>query len=346
MKKYFRYAFLIFFALVIVLSFFIVKPFITAILSSFVVVYIFHPLSVWLEKRTSSRNLAAFTVLLIIILVIGLFSTLFVREVYREVDNLTRKGTLLDIDARCSESGSITCRAANYLVAAIKNPDTKKAVMSTISKISTSLIVSIPSFLLNIIIFIFTTFYLIRDREKIMAYLSNALPLKKSFKELLRKQTDDLFFSTIYGTLIIAIIQGVIGIAAFAVFDSTDSPFFWGLMMAVAALIPFVGTGLVWVPMGAFQMLGGYLGESSVIMWKGAGLLIVGALIISTVDNLLKPKIIGNRAGMHPLLIMLGAFGGIALMGFIGVFIGPLILAFFMSFLSVYKKERTEIFEG
>ncbi|MBU0535824.1 MAG: AI-2E family transporter [Nanoarchaeota archaeon] len=344
-----KYAFLTFFLILLVLSFFIIRPFITVILASIIVAYMAYPLHDRMNKKLNKDHISAIIVMMIIILVLGAFFWFIGTEVFKEVEAISKQNKFEEafsqLNSKCDNSDSMICQSIDYITETLEAPETKKSIISSLSRFSAWIITSIPSFLFNIIIFMFTTFYLLKDGKSMMEYLGKTLPLKKSFKTSLKKQINDLFYSTVYGALIVAIIQGCVGIVAFIVFGSTESPFFWGLIMAISALIPFIGTGMVWLPMALFQILQGYLTESNVIVWKGVGLLLVGALIISTIDNVLKPKIIGQRAGMHPLLIMLGAFGGMAFMGFIGIFIGPIILAFFMSFLKVYHNERSEIFE-
>ncbi|MBD3312952.1 AI-2E family transporter [Candidatus Woesearchaeota archaeon] len=350
MKKYMKYAFLIFFIILAILSFLIIQPFLTAILASIIVAYIFYPLHKLLKKKVKNRNLSALLLMILIVILLAIITGFIGRELYSEVNTLITKGNFEDtfeqINMRCDQADSLTCQSIDYIVEVLEDPQTKSSIISAISRFSKSLIVSIPSLILSLVIFIFTTFFLFRDGDDIIKYVNNLLPLKKGFKKSLKKQTKDLFYSTLYGTLVVAIIQGIVGIIAFMIFDSTDSPFFWGAIMAVGALIPFVGTGIVWLPMSIIQILTGYFSETPSVIWKGVGLLAVGAVIISSIDNVIKPKIIGDKSGLHPLLVMLGAFGGIALMGFIGVFVGPMILAFFISFLRVYHEEKNEIFEG
>ena len=349
MKKYMKYAFLAFFLLLLVLSFFIIRPFITVIIASIIVAYIFFPVFDRVNKRVNNNNISAILVMLLIVVVLGLFLWFVGSRVFGELDIIKEKNSfeeaMSQLDSKCDASDNPLCISVNYLSGLIEEPETRQSILSAVSDISKSLLTSIPRLLINIIIFTFTTFYLFRDGRRIMKYLSDIIPLKRKFKVSLKGQMNDLFYSTIYGAIIIALIQGAVGTVAFILLGSTESPFFWGTMMAVAALVPFIGTGIIWLPMALFQIIQGYLSESDAIMWKGVTLLIVGAFIISMIDNVLKPKIIGERSGMHPLLIMIGAFGGIAFMGFIGVFLGPMILAFFMSFLYVYHEEKSEIFE-
>lgn len=346
MKKYMKYAFLIFFAILLVLSIIIIKPFLTAILSAAIVAYMSYPLNRRVNEKVKNRSLSAAIVLLVVIIFIGIFSAIIISEIYQEVGGFVARGDIMpSLEKKYCGDDSLLCLTNNYMVDFLSEPSTRSAIISSISKVSASLIISIPSLLLNLLIFIFTSFYLLKEGDILVKRALDLVPLKSYFKKILKKQTDDIFYSTVYGAIVVSLIQGFVGIIAFMVFETTESPFFWGMIIAVAALIPFIGTGVIWIPMGLFQVLTGYSTGSEDIMWKGIGFLIIGGMLISTIDNIIRPKIVGHRAGMHPLLILLGALGGIAMLGFIGVFVGPLILAFFISFLNVYWEEKSEIFE-
>ena len=111
----------------------------------------------------------------------------------------------------------------------------------------------------------------------------------------------------------------------------------WGFIIAFAALLPFIGTGIIWVPVGIFLILNGLFMSDTSFIWRGIGLLIYGALVISTIDNVLRPKVIGDKSMLHPTLALLGVAGGIYLLGFIGVIIGPVILALLVIYLGMYE---------
>lgn len=345
MKQYMKYAFLLFFFALLVLSFLIIRPFLTAILSGCIAVYIFYPLYRRLNSRLNNRTASSAIMLALILILLVIFSLLIGSKIFTELSNIPLEGPLLSLNGNCN-SDTVICRASDYAAGILQDPKTNQAIFNFISDMSRSIIISIPSLTLQVLIFIFTTYYLFRDGEAILKYIGEIIPLKKDFKVLLKKQTEDLFYSTVYGAIIVSMMQGVVATAVFIIFNSTQSPFFWGALSIIAAMIPFIGTAIIWMPMSLFQIYQGYLAGSQTMIWQGAGLFIVGLCLISTIDNIIKPKIVGKRAGMHPLLILLGALGGIALLDFIGVFIGPLILAFFISFLEVYKKEKSEIFSS
>ena len=134
----------------------------------------------------------------------------------------------------------------------------------------------------------------------------------------------------VFGFVITAALQGLFGALGFLIFQ-LSSPLVWGLIMMILALIPFLGPALVWFPIGVIQLISGNL-------FSGIGLLLYGAIIISSIDNIVRPKIISYKSNIHPLLILLGVVGGLKLFGFIGIVIGPVVLVFLMTILKLYAE--------
>lgn len=183
-------------------------------------------------------------------------------------------------------------------------------------------------FIVNLIIMCLTTFYFLKDGVTILNYIKKILPFSEEQDAKLAGQVKDTIIATIYGGVAVAIIQGMLAGAAFLVFG-IPSPVFWGTITAVFSLIPMLGTTIVWAPAGAILILTGSYG-------KGVGLLLFGFFVISTVDNILKPIIIGERTKLPTLLIFFSVLGGIGFFGFIGFILGPLIAALCLSLLEMY----------
>ena len=138
-----------------------------------------------------------------------------------------------------------------------------------------------------------------------------------------------MIVSTVYGGVVIAIIQGILGGLAFYVIG-IESPAVWGVAMSIMSFVPLLGTFAVWGPTAVYLVVEGSLME-------GVGLFIFGVLVISMVDNILKPLIIGSRTKMHTLIILFSVLGGIKLFGMIGLIMGPLITAVFVSVFEIIQ---------
>jgi predicted PurR-regulated permease PerM len=138
------------------------------------------------------------------------------------------------------------------------------------------------------------------------------------------------------GTVAIAILQGALGGIAFAI-AGVSAPTLWGVAMTFMAVIPAIGPGIIWLPAGIILLLTGSI-------WQGVFILIVGGLLVSLIDNLLRPILIGRETKMPDALILLATLGGLATFGISGFIVGPIIAAFFLSLWSIFEeKYHTEL---
>ena len=150
--------------------------------------------------------------------------------------------------------------------------------------------------------------------------------LKKTQARRIYYRLREITHGVVYGYILVGVIQGAAGAIGFLLFG-ISSPLFWGVIMMVFALIPFLGTGIVWGPAALILIFDGVTTDSSTFLWKGVGLLVYGFFIVGGLDNLLRPKLMGEKAKIHPLIIILGIFGGIIFFGPMGVVVGPLVLS-------------------
>jgi predicted PurR-regulated permease PerM len=156
-------------------------------------------------------------------------------------------------------------------------------------------------------------------------------PLRDKYEKVLIAKFNSITRATIKGTTIIAIIQGVLGGMLFA-FTGVPSPVLLGILMTVSSVIPSFGSGLVWLPVGILMLVFGYFTQGLII-------LLVGGLVISMIDNFIRPKLVGRDTQMHPLMILFSTLGGIALFGISGFIVGPIILSLFVAFWDIYALE-------
>ena len=156
-------------------------------------------------------------------------------------------------------------------------------------------------------------------------------PLKDSEERQLLKNFISVSKATLKGSLVIAIIQGILMTIVFLV-TGVPSPVIWGAITVLFSLIPMVGAGLVWLPAGIIMLLLGNI-------WQGLTILIFGALVVSTIDNFLRPRLVGKETSLHPILVFLSTIGGIALFGLVGILLGPVIIVLFISLLDIYQIE-------
>jgi predicted PurR-regulated permease PerM len=343
--------FITFFIALLVLSFFIIKPFISAILVSLVLAYIFYPVYKLVNKKIKNKNVAAFTTTIIVIFLIVVPSFFILNTISREAIFLysASKDKMLTgdfLEGVCMEEGKdFSCKITNFFRRVFSHPQIQQYLGTTIKEAVSFLVekirdflFSIPARILNFFVMMFVVFFLFRDGKKFVEKVEDLLPLKKAHKKQVFVKFNDTAFAVIYGSLIVAIIQGSLGgIGFFAV--GIKNPLIWAVIMMFFALVPFVGTVVVWLPAALILIFNGYVQSDTLVIVKGIGLLVYGTFVISFIDNLIKPKIIGDRAKVHPVLVLLGVLGGLHFFGFIGIIVGPLVLALLVTFIKIYEEE-------
>src|SRR3989344_2372909 len=189
---------------------------------------------------------------------------------------------------------------------------------------------SISSFLLSLFIFFVALYYLLREGPRVRGALIELSPLSDNEDEAIFDRLERAVNSVIKGNLMIALIQGALAMLGFTIFGVPHA-ILWGAVTAVAALIPGVGTALVFAPVIAFLFFTGDI-------FSAIALLIWGALAVGLIDNLLGPRLIGRGMQLHPLLVLLSVLGGLIFFGASGIFLGPLSLSLFFSLLSLYRQ--------
>lgn len=336
------------------LAFYIAKPFLPALITGALIAYLSYPLYGKTLKYTKNKNFASFIISLFIVLI---FTVPFVivlgavsREAYSTYTTLNQHnlGTNF-LKVVCQNEDWMSCRSVKSLVSFLPESDLDYYLQATIKKITafiienfSQFISSVPLILLNFFVVIFVVYYLLKDGEAVGKRIRNILPLKEAHKQHVLNKFHDVTFATFYGNISLAILQGILGGIGFLLLG-IPSPVLWGFVMALFALIPYFGTAVVWLPAALNLMFIGYLQNNSSLAIRGIMLIAYGVVVISSIDNILKPKLIGAKADVHPILVLLGVLGGLKLFGFIGLILGPVMLALLMTFITIYEEEKAEI---
>jgi len=184
------------------------------------------------------------------------------------------------------------------------------------------------TFFLNLFIMLYALFFFLIQGESLRNSFVAYSPLSTEDKQRLLNKGISVARATIKGTLVIGIVQGALGGIAFAVVGIKGAAF-WATIMAVLSIIPAVGTALVWIPAVIYLLLTGHIGA-------GIGLLAWCAAVVGSVDNLLRPRLVGGDTEMPDLLILLSTLGGLSMFGAVGLIIGPVIAGIFMTVWEIY----------
>ena len=185
---------------------------------------------------------------------------------------------------------------------------------------------------------LFTMFYFFRDGKDMLRRVQYLLPLDREYKEAFAARFSSVARATVKGTLLIALVQGSLSGITLWIFG-VGSPFLWGVISVLFAMIPLVGVGMVLYPAAIIQMATGHL-------WMGIGIVLVTTLVIVNVDNLMRPRLVGQEVGMHDLMVFFSTLGGISMFGPMGFIIGPMVAALFLSMLDIYSLEFRDYLEA
>ena len=353
-RIYSRIFFFALFLAILLLAFYIAKPFLPALITGALIAYLSYPLYEKTLRYIKYKNLASFIVAVFIVLlfivptviVLGLVS----KEAYDTYTTLNQHnlGTNF-LKIACRDESWLSCKTIKSFVGFLPEKDLDYYLQVTIEKITSFIInnvseflASILSILLNFFVMIFVVYYLLKDGEVISRRIKNILPLKESHRQHVLDSFHKITYATFYGNIFVAIIQGVLGGIGFLVLG-ISSPVLWGIVMVLFALMPYFGTAVVWLPAALNLIFIGYLQNDNSATVRGIILIIYGVLVISSIDNFLRPKLIGIKAKVHPVLVLLGVLGGLNLFGFMGLILGPVILALLMTFVDIYEEEKAEL---
>jgi len=190
-------------------------------------------------------------------------------------------------------------------------------------------------FLVNFFFMLLIIFYLLIDQKRLLSFIFNLSPLPDEQDKKLFRKFKDMAGAILIGNGLSGIIQGILGGAAFAAFG-LRSPFLWGVVMTLLAVLPILGIGLVIVPAAVFLLLNGRI---------AAGIFFIFFYIVlsGAVEYILKPKLVGKRVQMHTLLVFLSIIGGLKLFGILGIIYGPLIVTAFLTLTDIYHTSYQQL---
>lgn len=331
----------IFLALLVAVSIaflWIIKTFAYPIFWAAIIAGTFYPLYRIINKKLTIPNLStAITmaiILIIIVIPLILVSSLVVKESIDLYSSLTYN------------SGQINESIHSAMEWVKNNPYTARfnidetfwaTKFSELAKaVTTFLIGSAKSFTQNSIVFLimlfitfYTLFFFIRDGEAMLKKLMHLCPLGDDHEKMLYDKFTSTTRATIKGSLIVGLIQGALGGAMFAI-AGIDGAIIWGILMVLVSSVPGIGSYFIWLPAAIIMLISGHT-------WTGVGMILFGSLVIGTIDNFLRPVLVGKDSQMHPLLVLLSTLGGIAVFGISGFIIGPIIAALMMAFWEMYE---------
>jgi len=325
-----------------VLTFYVLEPYISIAILALILVYLFSPLYDWFYKLfRRSAGLASlcsssvvFLFFLLPIIFLLIISANQALEFFRSAETFLRTGD----------------EGLKKLVAIINSIDDKLPFIDVDFKIQNiqdlintygrevgfyisnkilDVVTNLGLVLTNGFIFFLVLVYLFPEKDKITKRILKFSPLPDKVDMLFWGKLPQTAKSMFKGTVIVAVVQGVLGGFYFYLIG-IPAPVFWALIMTFLSFIP-VGSGVIWGPAGIFFLLSGKI-------WQGAFVLLWGALVINSMDNILRPRLVSKETHMHPVLTFLSILGGLRLFGFFGLLYGPLIMVLFLTALEIYQE--------
>jgi predicted PurR-regulated permease PerM len=326
-------------AIGVYLSYRMAAPFLPALAGAFGLAVVFMPLQRWLEsklkplcRRFAQSVAAAIAVLAIAAIVV--VPAIFVAQ--RLAIQALAGAELVQAKVESGEwqqtlaAQPLLAPVAKRIESELDLPGATRALTSWLSTSAGSLLKRSVLQIVGFALTFYLLFFFLRDRDTALSELSALSPLTRAEMDHLYQRVSDTVHATIFGTLAVAGVQGLLGGFMFWCLG-LPAAFLWGLVMALLAVVPVLGSFIVWVPAALFLALEGSWGKALILaLW--------GLLVVGTVDNLLRPVLVGSRLKQHTVLAFLSVVGGLLVFGASGLILGPLVLTLTLVLLEVWAK--------
>ncbi len=321
------------------LTYLVIDPFLIPIAWAVVMTVVFYPFYHYIQRYIRWKSVASLiTVLVTLLIIAGPFSFLIVNlvnELKDFVNYLNTKGIgSLDEILRSEqalwlqEKIKTTFNLKEFNLVDILSKSISNLGKSILSNVTRG-VANIMAVVVNFLLMLFAMFFMVKDGPDLIKKIRDYMPFSDAQKDRLASQIKDMVISTIYGGVIVSLIQGTLGgITFFAL--GLNSPVLLGTLMAFMSFIPGLGAVSVWGPVAVYLII-------KKLYLKAVVLFVVGVFVISMVDNILKPIIISGRTRMPTMVIFFCVIGGLKVFGLIGLVLGPLVVAMFVSVLEIFR---------
>lgn len=317
-----------------IVAFFILRPFLYAILLAMVFVVISQPIHKKILKLVHNNEGLASLFTMLFIAIVTFIPLIFIgtmvfqetKQLYLSLSGDGGRTELIHI----IENFMVNLRKTIPMLPeqSVDLNQYAKQLVGWIADNIGALFSNIASALASSFIFLISLYYLLKDGKKFKQIVIEVSPLTDNDDRFILKKLEDSISSIVKGSLTVALAQGSLVGLGFAIFG-IPNPILWGSVAAIAVLIPSIGTALVMVPAIIFLFITSHF-------ISAIGLLIWGILIVGLVDNFLNPKLVGRGMQLHPLIVLLSVLGGLLLFGPIGFLLGPLTVGLLISLVEIY----------
>jgi len=319
-------------ALLAWLAYLVVRPFLNPLGWAAVLAIVCYPVYERLSRRMAGGYAAAITtvaVTLVVIVPAVALMVAFVREaldIAASLQAAVTDGRLAWVESAWTSLGAQFPAAANVDVATLGSDALRQTAAFLVAR-SGSIFQNVVTFLLDLGLALFATFFLLRDGAEIMGVVRRLLPMEESRRETLIARTRTLIWAGVLSSAAVAGLQGILGGLAFAIVGIA-APVFWGVVMAFFCLLPF-GAWVVWLPAAVILGVNGDVTRALILGGLGVG-------AVSLADNVVRPALMSGRVHINGLVIFVSLLGGLSVFGLLGIVLGPVLIATALSMLTGY----------
>lgn len=336
--------FLLVLATMVYLTWLLFRDFIIYIVAGVFVAVLALPIDRMWERMLPNRSAAVMTMITVLVLLTAPLVALGF-GMYRDAAAMAEalgNGALDDMADRAAEQDWVqafleraypenTPAQNNHTLHALVDR-IENATQDALRALGARLLEAVPHFLVGMTVILFVVYYLLTDGHTLYGYLRRAAPLPARQMDFLSSEARRGLTGVFRGQLLLSVLQGLFGGVGFWI-AGLPSPVLWGAVMALFALLPVLGTPMIWAPAAVYLLITGHV-------WQGVFLLVYGLVaIIIVLDTFIRPKLLGSSTDMHPFFVLVGVLGGAAVFGFIGLFLGPLLIGVMVSVLKVWERE-------
>ncbi len=319
------------------LCYLLAAPFLPALTWALVLAVLFVPAHRRLEARTGRPNLAAAVSVVIVALAIVGPVTFVGQRLVTEAANgadLVQGQLETGVWRHVLEGHPRIAPIERWLERQFDLPAIFRNVAASLTTTAASFVRGSVVQLLGTLLTFYLLFFFLRDRGLVVGALRNLLPLSQAETDQLFGRVVDTIHATIYGTLVVAAIQGALGGAMFW-WLGLPAPFLWGLVMALLALVPILGAFVVWIPAMIYLALDGAWTNAAILGLWGVG-------VVGTIDNILYPVLVGTRLKLHSVPAFISFIGGLQLFGTSGLVLGPMIVTLTLTLFDIWHQRTPE----
>jgi len=327
----------------------VLAPFWRELIFSIILAFALQPVYLRLRRRIASRYGAALLSVLLMLLLVGIPLALLITiagyDALHGVNELQRRaaeqgGILVALGNQYASLSDWLVRSL-HLNSGLPKFDPHAALSSRINNLSSMffgfsahMLSQLAGFIFDLVVVLFSAFFLLADGKMALLLLTEITPLPAPLTERLFTRIYQTTVANVNAMFVVGAAQGFFVGAGFAI-AGLPSAVLFGFAAAVCSILPVVGASVIWVTAAIFLMVSGHLGS-------GIFLLLWGIFAVFGVEQVLRPIVVGNQVKVHPMLLILVIFGGVIVFGFIGLFLGPVILAVFTELLELWQASNAK----